>query len=196
MVENKAEVTTNKDYEELRSMTKFIVNEKIRKFVEDFFDNKVPDYFKHIAASSTGKYHPAYTLGDGGLCRHVIAAARILLHITSLEYLRIDSIMRDKMLAAILLHDTFKLGIDGSHYTTRDHPQVAAHEIEKVAAEVNKIDSDRPSISRMVSTHMGQWTPKSKPGNRYEFLVHLADYLASRKDILIDFSIPAERREE
>ena len=39
--------------------------------------NQLPDYFYEVAASSTGKYHPSYALGDGGLVRHTIAAVRI-----------------------------------------------------------------------------------------------------------------------
>ena len=37
----------------------------------------LPDYFFEVPASSTGKYHPEYALGDGGLLRHSKAAARI-----------------------------------------------------------------------------------------------------------------------
>ena len=37
----------------------------------------LPDYFFEIPASSTGKYHPSYALGDGGLVRHVKVAVRI-----------------------------------------------------------------------------------------------------------------------
>ena len=36
-----------------------------------FLINKLPDYFFEIPASSTGKYHPEFTLGDGGLVRQV-----------------------------------------------------------------------------------------------------------------------------
>ena len=38
----------------------------------------MPDYFYEIPASSSGKYHPAFSLGDGGLVRHVKVAMRIL----------------------------------------------------------------------------------------------------------------------
>ena len=185
------------DYEKLRGMTTLIANKDIREFVEKFFDEQVPDYFKHVPASSSGKYHPAYALGDGGLCRHVIATVKFIVHITALKYLRIDSIMRDKMIAAAMLHDSFKQGLDGSGgHTVKDHARVAAQEITKYASVSNiaDTDSERSSIARMVATHMGEWGGKTQPGNRYEFLVHLADYLASRKDILIDFDTPTERR--
>ena len=37
----------------------------------------LPEYFFEVAASSTGKYHPVYALGVGGLVRHTIAAVEI-----------------------------------------------------------------------------------------------------------------------
>ena len=38
----------------------------------------LPEYWYHVGASSTGKYHPEYSLGEGGLMRHTVALARIL----------------------------------------------------------------------------------------------------------------------
>ena len=37
----------------------------------------LPDYFFKVAASSTGKYHPEFTLNEAGLVRHSKAAFRI-----------------------------------------------------------------------------------------------------------------------
>ena len=51
----------------------WIQDDAIRSFVHDALI-KLPDYFFHVAASSTGKYHPAYALGEGGLVRHTKAA--------------------------------------------------------------------------------------------------------------------------
>ena len=49
------------------------------EYVEDFkiLIGLLPDYFFRVAASSTGKYHPAFSLGEGGLLRHTKAAVRI-----------------------------------------------------------------------------------------------------------------------
>ena len=40
----------------------------------------LPDYFFEVPASSTGKYHPDFALGDGGLVRHTKAAVRLLMN--------------------------------------------------------------------------------------------------------------------
>lgn len=39
--------------------------------------NKLPDYFYEMPASTTGKYHPLFSLNEGGLVRHVKVALQI-----------------------------------------------------------------------------------------------------------------------
>ena len=41
-------------------------------------------------------------------------------------------------------------------------------------------------IARLVISHMGQWG-NQKPGNREQFLVHVADFIASRKYLDIEY---------
>ena len=53
-----------------------IKNEDIRESLRVLID-KIPDYFFTIPAASTGKYHPSYAQGDGGLVRHTKAAVKI-----------------------------------------------------------------------------------------------------------------------
>ena len=96
----------------------YIKNESIREDAKTLI-NFLPDYFFEIPASSTGKYHPKYALGDGGLLRHTKAACRIA------KELLIDSCIGDKytndeqdlMILALMLHDGLKLGIEKSQYT-------------------------------------------------------------------------------
>lgn len=52
----------------------YIESPIVRTIVEDLL-SEVPNYFFEIPASSTGKYHPDYALGKGGLVRHTKAAA-------------------------------------------------------------------------------------------------------------------------
>ena len=61
-----------------------IKNDDIREFAEVLLDG-TPDYIWHVGASSTGKYHPAYSLGEGGLMRHQIAVVRFLNFFFELE---------------------------------------------------------------------------------------------------------------
>ena len=61
-----------------------IQDEEVREFVIKFLHN-VPEYFWTVPASSSGKYHPQYALGEGGLARHVKATVKIALSLLSLE---------------------------------------------------------------------------------------------------------------
>lgn len=49
-----------------------IVNEDLRKIVAETLDES-PECIVHIPASSSGRYHPAYSLGEGGLMRNIQA---------------------------------------------------------------------------------------------------------------------------
>ena len=56
-------------------------------------------------------------------------------------------------------------------------------------------DDDLEDIARLIETHMGQWNTDKrediilpKPKSELGKIVHLADYLASRKDIDISFA--------
>ena len=59
----------------LETELNLIQNEQLKTLAQRLV-LKLPDYFFTVAASSTGKYHPAYSLGTGGLLRHTKAAVR------------------------------------------------------------------------------------------------------------------------
>ena len=171
-----------KEYTDFFNLTYLIKTEVIREFVVEFIKTKVPSYFYTIAASSTGKYHPEYALGEGGCARHVIAATLILRDLLALDCWKgqFTQIQTDQMFAAVILHDCFKRGLQEEEHTTSDHEIIARDEINKF------LQKEETVIGKLVSTHMGQWG-KVKPTTTQEMLVHTADYLASRKHIEIKF---------
>lgn len=61
-----------------------IKNKSIRDFASICIQF-VPKYFFEIPASSSGKYHPSYALGEGGLVRHTKAAIAIAQEFLKLE---------------------------------------------------------------------------------------------------------------
>lgn len=170
--------STNVDWKNLVEFTKLIKNANIRNFTRSFLELKVPDYFARIAASSTGKYHPSYTLGYGGLLRHTLAVTTICYSFISLKYLGFNQVDKDLIIAACLLHDTFKQGVKESGHTINNHPLIAAREI---VAYGKGTDMEHYSnvIAGLLLTHMGQWWTKPI-ASRGQFVVHLSDYLASR----------------
>jgi hypothetical protein len=152
-----------------------------------------PQAFYEEGASSTGKYHPAYAQGKGGLVRHEKAAVYFAKNLTSLEMYELSQIQKDKIYAALILHDTCKRGLTwDKSYTVHDHPLLVR---ELLPIEEMDIYEEMywEEINELISTHMGQWvtgrgskTVLPKPQTKEQQLVHLCDYLASRKEVDVD----------
>ena len=70
-----------------------ISSQEVRVSTETVLE-MLPDYFYEIPASSSGKYHPQFSLGKGGLVRHVKVAMRILEEIFKDEAFGIYSIQK------------------------------------------------------------------------------------------------------
>lgn len=171
-----------------------IQDKDIRAFTEKCI-SKTPDYFYTVPASSTGKYHPDYTLGEGGLIRHTKALVYFANELLSLEYnkQRFTALERDMIIAAGILHDSFKHGDTEQQYSIANHPVVAADHILEWA------DDDEKEFAKIISdcvrSHMGEWntdykTKKPimpKPQTDIEMFVHECDYLASRKNVIVKF---------
>lgn len=175
-----------------------IATEEIRNITEAIV-GELPDYFFEVAASSTGKYHPDYALGLGGLVRHVKAAFKIGNDLLNLDCYKewFKEKTRDYIRAAILLHDGLKHGLNGGRYTVHEHPIVMAKFIKDYVSEHfdECVGTDYcDNVCDFVATHMGQWTksPRSsvtlpKPYNDAQIFVHACDYLASRKYLEVKF---------
>jgi len=172
----------------------WIGNPDIRSFVSEQID-RLPDYFFEVAASSTGKYHPSYALGEGGLVRHTKAAVAIAKDLLSLDmYGRYSAEDRDIILAALILHDGMKHGSAGGKYTVATHPTEMADFIQAdCAKKLGEETCDK--LYSAIAAHMGQWntdykTKKEilpKPQTAMQKFVHQCDYLASRKYLEVNF---------
>lgn len=154
--------------------------------------DKLEDYFWHVAASSSGKYHPSCDLGDGGLVRHSIMVSNVAVDLIVAEiFIEDTKINRDKAIIASLFHDCLKHGIGEtkSDHTVFEHPIYASDFIRENLKDV--IDEDNLNdICRAINTHMGKWTTSkyssvtlTPPVTAFEKLIHTADYIASRKYI-------------
>ena len=112
-------------------------NDDLKEFCDQCLDT-IPDYFWKVGASSTGKYHPEYALGDHGLARHTLALCRIMNHLFSIDCVKNQYTSRERDLLRIsgLMHDTRKSGsqedYEKSKYTKFDHPLLASNEIARV----------------------------------------------------------------
>ena len=173
----------------------YIRNDNLKKDLEFLIEN-LPDYFFEIPASSTGKYHPEYTTGDAGLVRHTKVVTRLayeLLENPSIggKYTKEE---RDLMIIACILHDGFKSGKEKEKYTRFDHPLICAEFVRENKKSLNMSEEENELIASCIETHMGPWTTDydgvdvlSPPKTKYQNFVHMCDYLASRKFLLVKF---------
>ena len=175
-----------------------IVNEDIREFARVLVEG-LPPYIWEVGASSTGKYHPEYSLGTGGLMRHQIAVVRFLNYFFDLEQYNVPfgSRKMDLIRVAGLVHDGRKSGeqadYERSKYTKFDHPIQMANVVRSYDGQYLNHD-EIEFIAHCVESHMGSWNTDKKssvvlpkPEDVYQHFVHLADYLASRKDLTMAF---------
>lgn len=174
-------------------------NEDIKQFMIEKCMPMIPQYFWEAPASSSFKYHPAYAVTVPlGLAKHTVALVRILNHMFAVESVgsQFTSRERDLLRVAGLMHDTRKSGTQEeyqrSKWTKFDHPILAAEVIKNLGGlPQTEIDL----IAHVIESHMGQFNTNKKdpdvvlpkPEDKYQIIVHLADYLASRKDIELIF---------
>ena len=181
--------------EVLKDEINYIKDDRVKESLI-YMINKLPDYFFTVEAASTGKYHPSYAQGEGGLLRHSKVAMRIGYELLSNPAIgdKYTDIQKDLMLMGLLLHDGLKLGFPQEKYTRFDHPILMANFIENESVNL-KISSDEVKfVADVIKTHMGVWTTDyrgnevlEKPKTKYQNFVHMCDYLASRKCILLPF---------
>lgn len=173
----------------------YIKNDKIKESLKIMIE-KLPDYFFEVAASSTGKYHPSYALGNGGLLRHTKAAVRIAYELLSNPAIgdKYTSDEKDLMIMGLILHDGLKHGMEKEKYVQFEHPLLMAKYIEDNQKDLTLSNEEIQFLKETISSHMGPWTKDyqgnevlPKPKNKYQNFVHMCDYLASRKVLLLQF---------
>ena len=177
--------------EELKQIKDESLKESLIKII-----NKLPDYWFTVPASSTGKYHPEYALGEGGLLRHSKVAMRIGYELLQDECIggKYTNHEKDLMLMSLLVHDGLKLGLPKEKYTRFDHPILMGNFIIDNQEEFNLSEEDANFMNDVIKTHMGPWTTDyqgnevlERPKTKYQNFVHMCDNLASKKFLLVSF---------
>lgn len=185
------------------------------KFALELVD-AVPDYFWTDAASASGLHHPSFGLGEGGLARHSLMVYRWLKILMEANEQDMSEFMPGMVLAS-LFHDCCKRGMPDNidlEHTKFEHPFLSAKFVLDKAEHFAKTNQDfidktsededifKKDIAVAVSaieTHMGRWnTSKNsqivlpKPKTAIQYMVHLADYIASRKCTTWDVTFDKE----
>ncbi|HBA37257.1 MAG TPA: hypothetical protein DCY94_00910 [Firmicutes bacterium] len=170
----------------------YIKDEKIKASARRVVD-LLPDYYFHEPASSTGKYHPKFSLGEGGLIRHVKVAVRIAQELFTIY--KFDDETKDLITFALIIHDGIKKGLDGKEMMAFDHPILIGKFLKDHKNELELSDEQLERIVKMDASHMGKWNTNSYnpgvvlplPKSVEEKFVHMCDYISSRKFINVSF---------
>lgn len=186
---------TEKQYKLVEPILDTIENEDLKELCVVILDD-FPEYIWEVPGSSSGKYHPAQDLGEGGLMRHQVCVARVCNYILQLDQYRnrIGSRERDCMRIASLCHDGRKSGLENRGNTVHEHPVLMGDEVWKLVTAYPELKDELDIIRNCIYSHSGQWTTSKRselvlpePVTEIQELVHLSDYIASRKDIEMQF---------
>ena len=173
----------------------YIKNERYKKGASLLIE-LLPDYFFEVPASSTGKYHPSFALGSGGLVRHTKVAVRMAVEMFNDEsitgaYTRNE---KDLIIISLIMHDGLKSGFEKSDYTKFEHPILVCDYIKENKEKFSFTDKEIEFICHVISSHMGPWNTNNysnvvlpKPESKFQRFVHMCDYLASRKFLDVKF---------
>ena len=164
-----------------------IGDDRIRKLVEVGLE-KAPGYFWYVPASLTGKYHPDFSQGEGGLIRHIKAVCYFVDDFcNNIDYFGQKKNF-DKIYAAAILHDLFKYGEQMERQEYNSHGSIAALKIHEFGKGI--VDDDvLLDICNNVMHHLGKWEvyldiPWRDPIKRYSWsILQISDIVSSRKPI-------------
>ncbi len=187
--------------EELLEELSLIEDESVESFVRSILLKC--DIFWHIPSSFSGKYHPPDEHGSGGNVLHtkrVVRVANIMCDSYSLS-----SEERDMIIAACIIHDITK-GIPSEHEGMFNYDPMHPYTVNKFVMNCMAYDREYAndthssslfiaeetvqSILRLVRCHLGPWSPvpETFPITYMDYIVHIADNIASKLHIVIDDS--------
>lgn len=171
-------LSISRDY---RSLTEFLIEQ-------------LDDYWFIKPASSTGKYHPKFNNGEGGLVRHSLNVCMWWQQMyRAFEQELMSFSGRDDMydlgLIACLFHDAKKYGDaeENSRWVKKDHDVKSMewflHNVE-IYEHTNDMNFDNKAINYIANAidhHNGPWSTHGAPRTIFERLVFICDYASSQK---------------
>ena len=182
-------------HEVFRRELEYIKDERIRESCITILD-MLPDYFYEIPASSTGKYHPEFSQGDGGLVRHVKVAVRIAKELLDDPCIgdKYTANQKDIMIFTLIIHDGLKSGLVHNRYTQANHPTLIKNFVLEKKDKLSLTENELDLFAHCVEAHMGPWN-KDYDGNvilpipktKFENFVHMCDLLSSKKFLDVKF---------
>lgn len=141
---------------------------------------------KHFSVASTvrGKYHPVDEYRYGGLHKHTLRVFRVAEHLMEMDN-NFTQDERDLILAACLIHDANKV---------TKNPRDENAGVKLVKNIIRDIPcSNGELLVELVAIHGGRFYPPGEyaydPNNKLHRVLHTADYIASRNDIIVKLNV-------
>ena len=165
-----------------------IKNNETREWVKKVL-NVLPEPFWVQPTSSTGKYHPACVNGISGLLIHTKRVVWFAIKLMNAYDTQGPSFFdHDSIIAACILHDGVKGGKGVSNFEAYENHPLFVERLYRECFPEETLTQWQQEIFDLIKYHMGPWSPESvkKPLEKYtklEWIVYLADFLASRKDL-------------
>ena len=159
--------------------------------------------FWEIPSSFSGRYHPPDEHGPGGNALHTKRVVRVAEVISDSYALSVEE--RDLIIAACLLHDITK-GIASEESGMFHYDPMHPYTVNKFVSDCIRHDKEYAndshsstlfiseenvqSILRLVRCHLGPWSPvpETYPITYMDYIVHLADNIASKVHTIIEDS--------
>lgn len=156
--------------------------ESLRKLVYLCLAKKRNDHFNNYlyfgAASTTKRHHKAHVNRIGGLFAHhkeVVAWVELLARV-----LGVPEITKAEAFAAAILHDPFPIPVP------KKSPGIKADKTAEIfSSRAKQTDESSQRVFNAIRNHPHIWgnTPLTKANNMVDWILFLANYLASSRDI-------------
>lgn len=171
-----------------------IQDPKIREFTAKCLED-APEELTEIPAASSGKYHPPQCNEKGGLIVHIKRAIHFArMFFDSFKWTKDPekSHKMDCIISALLLHDIGKKAVYPNYWDYVNHPITASKMIESRKSMIDEISFK--AIQEMIFYHMAVFGPKQhiKPMEKFtlsQLIVYQSDFIASRRDIVLDETV-------
>lgn len=173
-----------------KSELDLIKTSEMRRLFTELISN-VEDKFFIEPASSSGKYHPDFARLKHGLVYHTRAVIYFVNCLFETHCFCEQEDTKEALIVAALAHDIKKYGPDNSKtHTTKEHPLYGAEYAEKIIEQyqINIEERLKNIIVNSIKSHMGRWDSNlPHPTTKPEILLHISDYIASRKELDLSF---------
>lgn len=152
---------------------------------------KVPD--KMFTHPGSKNHHPSPVRGPRGLLIHIFYALNALdMYVRSYKEGKFTQQQIDYARAALILHDAYKYGPDGSaEWILYSHPEdYADHLLSEANDAIPALKDVYIQLSELIEYHHGIWSNRTYPTEPSSLieLVHYCDYIASKLHEIEDIS--------